>query len=111
MKYIRTKEGRIIDLRSATKRQYEAFLHAYEVIKKSYTLEELCDEFVTYQEAYRKPVSFPIDSKMFGLMKSMVVSAINSDTVMDCWMKLAIWTDKGLIYVAKLNKKGEWELL
>ena len=23
----------------------------------------------------------------------------------------AIWTDKGLIYVAKMNKKGEFELL
>lgn len=69
------------------------------------TIEELCDEFIvlgifenqigcccdTFDEAkeLKDYVELPQEQIIYG----------------------AIWTDKGLIYVAKLNEKGNWELI
>ena len=69
--------------------------------KQADTIEKLCDEFVAVvnnspqQHQFMKPFDYymrslnPKDVSLFG----------------------AIWTDKGLIYVAKMNDKGELELL
>lgn len=105
MKFIRTKEGRIIDLRSATKRQYEAFLHAYEVIKKSYKLDELCDYCICRncdgELVIRK---LPLSTSWDSVVRNMKTKWISD-------VRLAIVTDKGIIYVAKMNEEGEWKLL
>ena len=70
------------------------------IIKTADTIEELCDEFVCqendnfYWLASRENVSFR--------------------DLPNCYCKAifgAIWTNKGLIYVAKMNEKGELELL
>lgn len=65
------------------------------------TIEDLCDEFVAVvndnpqQHQFMKPFDYymrslnPKDVSLYG----------------------AIWNDKGLIYVAKMNDKGELELL
>ena len=58
------------------------------------SIEKLCDEFVyEYQTGAmvinKKIIAMPDIVKTYG----------------------AIWTDKGLIYVAKMNEKGELELL
>ena len=61
-------------------------------IKQADTIEELCDCFVDYcEEDDSHFVSTAIQGKheIYG----------------------AIWTDRGLIYVAKMNGKGEIELL
>lgn len=75
------------------------------VIKRSNSIEKLCDEFVvigifenqigcccdTFKEAkeLKDYVELPQKQIIYG----------------------AIWTDKGLIYVAKMNKEGKLELL
>lgn len=85
MRYIRAKSGKIL--------------------KQADTIEELCDGFITigkddfkliwnkyeYDECFKGNV-FPKDDILIELYG-------------------AIWTDKGLIYVAKMNEKGELELL
>lgn len=61
------------------------------------TIEELCDEFVVVSsiccsllnKKEKQDIKRYAKSNLFG----------------------AIWTSKGLIYVAKMNKKGELELL
>ena len=63
------------------------------VIAQADTIEELCDEFVCnemliYEETEMKWLASQ-GNNVYG----------------------AIWTDKGLIYVAKMNDKGELELL
>lgn len=78
MKYIRTKDGRIVDV--------EAF------IKQGDTIEELCDCFVDYceeEDSHFVSTAIQGNHEIYG----------------------AIWTDKGLIYVAKMNGEGEFELL
>lgn len=67
-----------------------------EVIKQADTIEELCDEFVRVSKSIHDfLVSDDIPTKKFD----------------DTEIYGAIWSDKGLIYVAKLNDKGELELL
>lgn len=100
MKYIRTKDGRVID------NEIMCIGFAKDnILKQADTIEELCDEFVvvgifdnqigcccfTFSEAkeLKDYAELPQEQIIYG----------------------AIWTEKGLIYVAKMNDKGEWELL
>ena len=84
MKYIRTKDGRIIEneayLRDGRHRRH---------CKCADTIEELCDEGVCDNSL----VGFT-DIRGFELYKKY-----------ECFG--AIWTDKGLIYVAKMNEDGK----
>lgn len=122
MKYIRTKDGRIIDTsnfvvkreiyengelkfyqfwttRFADRQVIELF--ANEVIKQDDTIKELCDEFVVAYEDGARIVYSDLEWAKCKAEASPTKSIIYG----------AIWTDKGLIYVAKMNEKGELELL
>ena len=78
------------------------------VIAQSENLEELCDEFLYVNkpnedyEKFEKPL-IAIQNKFETMVK--IAKITNSD------LYGAIYTDKGLIYVAKLNEKGELELI
>lgn len=75
-----------------------------DVIKQADTIEEVCD----YEMHYDNNGEFvirPIKHVDWASLKRVI---------MDKWFKdckLAIKTDKGLIYVAKMNDKGELELI
>ena len=146
MRYIRTKDGRIIDLEKfineekdtpyytdfifdeitkdghlkwtavgtdkntmenqrGRRCQFDATLNS-EIIKQADTIEELIDGWVLESKAYYKSGFFVIynteDNKEimenFKLLKDEKLFAF-------------IKTDKGLIYVAKMNEKGCLELL
>ena len=89
MKYIRTKDGRIrFNITDGCLSPYTM----YDVEKQADTIEELCDEFVC--EHY-------ISANTNDLRKLRPNGLIYG----------AIWTDKGLIYVAKMNDKGKLELI
>ena len=97
MRYIRTTDGRIID-----KYNPPIFYKMLDVvIKESDSIEELCDCFVTIM-----PPTFPHIHEYYSDMIDWVDNDWEDTT---CYG--AIWTDKGLIYVAKMNSKGELELL
>ena len=133
MKYIRTKYGRIIDLKNWSRVETicvnsetdevkkdicyqrswfeqhgdtceyknEYISHNGQVLKEADTIEELCDEFVFIDIGIRQDKKY-----IFQSLKE----AESKDFLYDkCYG--AIWTDKGLIYVAKMNDKGELELL
>lgn len=127
MKYIRTKDGRIIETNNlefeleilkvkgnvlyemtrAISIRFEDGINKREIkwikteiIKQANTIEELIDEYVLVEKSAR--------------------CFLNYDEITEDDLKLclqdhdifgAIWTDKGLIYVAKMNDKGDWELL
>ena len=113
MKYIRTKDGRIAEIKKnmvvrvcddATRlvykdRPYSCVLTGDDdIFKQADTIEELCDRFVVDFENGEEPVAFKnyLDTlNYFGKAK----------------IYGAIWTSKGLIYVAKMNDKGTLELL
>ena len=111
MKYIRTKNGvyeTIGKEQPCRNGEIEVFCTKHNSVAKSCiinqanTIEELCDEFIVFGDIDRPYLTrhkftnkewnkqyFIGDRKLYG----------------------AIWTDKGLIYVAKMNDKGELELL
>ena len=70
-----------------------------DMVKSADTIEELCDEFVgvdkTCENGHQLLIAIPY--KCVNFWNGGVYGAI--------------WTDKGLIYVAKLNDKGELELI
>ena len=96
MKYIRFKNGII-------KQDSEIFTAREKPLNVADSIKELCDEFVNTWEnskpsfwdklenaiSEKNSVKFDVHKELFG----------------------AIWTDKGLIYVAKMNEKGCLELL
>ena len=101
MKYIRTKDGRII---TKEKFWFENGGIAKLGTKESDTIEELCDEFV-----------FNVENQGHWVINNYkraleIAKSYNEDkNKFICYG--AIWTDKGLIYVAKMNESGCLELL
>lgn len=75
-----------------------------EIVKQADTIEELCDYELHYNSENELVIRKCKDVN-FNILKSNLKSGYIKD------VKLAILTDKGLIYVAKMNKKGELELL
>lgn len=110
MKYIRTKEG-IYDKIDETLRlatcppKYElkkngehiSYIHCKDC-QLADTIEELCDEFVIKGTNWQQIID--LESARYNLKRPTKLKVYG-----------AIWTEKGLIYVAKMNDKGEFELL
>lgn len=118
-RYIRTEEGLIID------RDKEAYpfmivddyidFNSYGMFKiksTADTIEELCDRFVLVDEDDTGPVEDELIGKRYSAVLNEFKFRIRLG-VDPCEMNLygAIWTDKGLIYIMKMNDKGEFELL
>ena len=104
MKYIRTKDGKIWSFSNSNnnflyegsdKKNGKWWHEIGEVVKEADDLAELFECYVDYCELYnvdRMSIEKPIRRRgheIFGV----------------------IWTDKEPIYVAKMNEKGEFELL
>ena len=111
MKYIRTKDGRIYEHNPKVDTQdvLDWFISNYcggkhNVVKIADTIEELCDEFVVkYGDC-----SYDLMQRLKWAEMEEYNARLkgNGGNIYG-----AIWTDKGLIYVAKMNDKGELELL
>jgi len=77
------------------------------VTKQADSIEELCDEYVIFCK--EEPNGKLLYYKGFeNLKKEFIDFERDKEKVV---VYGAIWTDKGLIYVAKMNEKGEFELL
>lgn len=108
--YIRTKDGVYevshLNAYATHKRKGETLLEGYKtsyiknenIISQSENLEELCDKFIAK----------PCDTIQYWVERTLEKAKIycGVETIYG-----AIWTDKGLIYVAKMDDKGELCLL
>ena len=65
-----------------------------DIIKEANTIEELCDMFVVRKETCRDLLVAKSWAKSYNEI-----------------LYGAIWNDKGLIFVARLNMNNEWELI
>lgn len=74
-----------------------------DIVKQADTIKELCDEYVIIPIDQNKK---PIIHFIRHINEPIKPFATDSHIIYG-----AIWTDKGLIYVAKMNEKGEFELL
>lgn len=71
---------------------------------------ELCDEYIVWEKDYGDPIASSLSDKAkFKEMRSVMMNAIEHG--LDCWMRLGIWTESGLKYVAEMDKEGEFALL
>ena len=96
MKYIRTK-----DEIKGVPDYYAKKLIETPTLKVADTIEELCDEFV-----------IKVNDNGYCLCPyEKALSLIEEAQQRNAIIYGAIWTDKGLIYVAKMNNNGELELL
>ena len=113
--YIRTKDGvyEVVDTYEVkyvigyTEDGFEISIYKENVISQSENLDELCDEFV-YQTGGSISKGNPMISinDFLSLKEWYVTGGINQNNIFG-----AIWTSKGLIYVAKMNDEGELELI
>ena len=102
MKYIRTTKG-VWEIDKLTKSDYEWLCKSAH--KESDTIEELCDRFVYIPKGKEDYwISIFVD-----LPDNLKEEKDYYYYTYDIYG--AIFTDKGLIYVAKMNEKGELELL
>ena len=74
------------------------------IVKEADTIEELCDEFVIAYESGARIVYGDLEWAETKAKSSLRIG--NKSVIYG-----AIWTDKGLQFVARLNDKGELELL
>lgn len=98
MKYIRTKD-RITEVQKMT--IYDKLTGDYIHEKQADTIEELCDEFVIAD----------VEHKSWERVFKPTLELVIKDYEKPYEIYGAIWTDKGLIYVAKMNERGVLELL
>jgi|LSQX01.2.fsa_nt_gb hypothetical protein len=84
-------------------------------IKQADIIEELCDELIWIWNKKEYPYSTARQyvRYSFGDLKREMRDQLNygKNINLDYIIFGAIWTDKGLIYVAKMNGKGELELI
>ena len=111
MKYIRTKDGHVCELMSdidsksnnVKVKVYDTygFVSKVSIIKQADTIEELCDGFI-FKDTHANELHF--------LDKNSGISLLGA-SLFEETLRGFVETDKGLIYVAKMNDKGELELL
>lgn len=116
MKYIRTKDG-VYELKENMTIEngvYSFFGKIYdttekhlfrndkdlgEFVSQSENLDDLCDEFIDEEQHY------------IIQNKEIIREIPNNQTLKNHTIYGAIWTSKGLIYVAKMNSEGKLELI
>ena len=76
------------------------------IIKESDTIEELCDVIVSIKKHEGTVVEFDILWSWLEWREELAEEIVEGAEIYG-----AIFTDKGLIYVTKMNEKGEFELL
>ena len=105
--YIRTKDGRILDFDKLNEVSKLSIDMEEEPIREAKTIEELCDEFVVFDK--EQPNGKLLYYKGFeNLKKEFIDFEKDKEKVV---VFGGIWTDKGLIYVAKMNDGGDLELI
>ena len=97
--YIRTKDGRILDFDKLNEVSKLSIDMAEEPIREAKTIEELCDEFVGVDKTIENG---------HQLLRAIPYKCAN---FWNGGVYGAVWCESGLKYVAKLNSKGELELL
>lgn len=128
MKYIRTKDGRIVKVEehmmikeTTIDGVQKCFRLVYKdrpftcvlrgdkdyIVKQANTIEELCDCFVKIKRKGNcKPYILKFDYRDLPTLKEQAIKYKDSPVYGAIHIE-----DKGLIYVAKMNEKGELELL
>lgn len=101
--YIRTKDG-IYEFNKTFNGASIRIIYGKEIIKQSENLLELIDEFVVIRDSTK--INQLVRTDDINYLKEMMRE---DKRIVD--VKGAIWSDFGLKYVAKLDDKGNLELI
>lgn len=102
MKYIRTEGDNIIAYdENASSLDKPMILSYPNKFTQADTIDELCDELVIIIGKGKNSHKFVADSKRIATWNASLGAKVYG----------AIWTDKGLKYIAKMNRDGKLELL
>lgn len=115
MKYIRTKDTifevvkdqekvYIVKAKNNPANYYSKSKCQTDVINQADTIEKLCDQFVFVDDFYLH------EHRVCHSFENAIALSKKHNVDIKTF-RGAIWTNKGLIYVAKINDKGEMELL
>ena len=102
MKYIRTDKG------VYERDKCKSALWKMKVIKEADTIKELCDEYVAIINDDNALI--PKDKYLTGSYNLLLECCLIQQCPKNEYYG-AIWTNKGLIYVAKMNQEGVLELI
>ena len=94
MRYVRRKDG-IIFPTQAKEEDIDKSIY----VKVAYTIEELCDYYIFWIKDREIPI----------WERPQIGHRYTEKFWEECYG--CVWTDKGLIYVARMNDEGELELL
>ena len=122
MNYIKTKDGIYEESyyreQLGISKNEEQFVGINKPINKADTIEELCDEFVFVSKNGNQLwcVEQPNGENVMIYTYLGLTKMPKKEILKDGTLYGAIWTDKGLIYVAKMkgvlpNGEVDWELL
>ena len=120
MKYIRTKDRCLYseeDWKDYGLCHYENKNEHFTIVNQADTIEKLCDEFVFKYKSEDLPRNQRLDelikclSEAEHTFKDWVKWLFRTSHNNLEFVKLAIWTEKGLKYVAEMNEEGEPKLL
>jgi len=118
MKYIRTKDGIIkysdyyfID--NTCEESFKScngvyYLSPKDIIKQADTIDELINRYVIVTKTRNYSYKILTRYQFGNLSRLKLIEGIKEGKIK---VFGAIWTDKGLTYVAKMNEKGELESL
>ena len=115
--YIRTKDGRIIDTTKYPEHPASWSVQASDyalTIAQSENLKELCDDFVgLIKDRNSDFIITKVIAHSLKELKDSLKTEFNGKTYYGKFDIIygAIWTDKGLIYVAKMDSEGKLELI
>ena len=106
--YIRTKDGRILDFDKLNEVSKLSIDMAEEPIREAKTIEELCDRYIGISNNKPMIIKYEFDEYYdeYGDSYTKEELLMEYDIIYG-----AIYTSKGLIYVAKMNDKGELDLI
>lgn len=96
--YIRTKDGRILDCSNKD-------IVSFETLKIADTIKKLCDGYVYKEKGIVKNVYLKKDGHTLEDFMALLLDNPIGEII------LFIETDKGLIYVTKMNENGELKLI
>lgn len=119
-RYIRTKDGRLFEVLKSDGETVCVKDYDYDNddwytrtvksrdVRQADAVEELCDEFVVLEYGIESGVLY--SRSQYIILEDAIASQTSKHK---CSYEIygAVWTDSGLIYRAKMNEKGEMELL
>ncbi len=133
MKYLKTADGRIVQYGEQTDSGYEkGTFRIHNIDDKVYTLapfegvpvimetnriETMCDKLLIKYKNSPEPSIIDLRDLRGELIESNLtvedhIKFLKERYLEDVeWIRLALWNDKGLIFVAEVNEEGKFDLI